>query len=173
MDPTFIVKEDGFTFVAEEASTSVMAFTVCIVPGTQGSHGSQGSQGSQGAQGSGVCCIEYLGGSFRAVGNGYVDVNYSAIVPDGTCGAFVVKINGSDPPIYVTDGTSLSVSVVSMDPVCCPCGQTGTSNPCGLSMRMAAMMRNDKIILDRKAVVQKVAAVRKQRLQQKMRMLRS
>jgi hypothetical protein len=154
---TCIVMEDGTTFIGQEDDNAKSSFaaTFCIVPGTPG-----------------VCCIEYLGGAFRAVGNGYV--TYTGSAPDDCpCGNLTVRINGSIPPVYVTDGTSLSLTVVSEDPSSCPCSQVGTSNPCGLSMRMAAVMRNDKIILDRKAVVQKVAAVRRQKMQQKMRMLRS
>jgi len=171
----FILKEDGTTIVGQEAAVSISVMTLGIVPASyqQGGSSDTGTQGGQGPQASGICCIEYLGGSFRAVGNGYVNYTGTLPPPTGSCTVFTVKINGQIPPVYVTDGTSLTITVESADPVCCPCAQTGTSNPCGLTMRMAAMMRNDKIVLDRKAVVQKVAAVRKQKLQQKMRMLKS
>lgn len=174
---TFLVLEDGITFIGQEDAVSTALLSICLTPASyqQGGSGETTEQGGQGPQASGVCCIEYNGGTFRAVGNGYVDITFSQPPPTGTCGTFEVLINGQVPPVYVTDGTILTITVNSEDPVCCPCSQTSTSDPCNPSMafRMAAIMRNDRIILDRKKVVQKVAALRRQKLQQKMRMLRS
>lgn len=110
---------------------------------------------TKGPEPDGVCCIEFLGGgtSFRAVGNGTV---IATVDPSSnTCGTYTATVNGTTTATVV-DGATLTVSLTNDGGTCCECTQTFATNPCGLTMRMATLKKNNKIIINRHIVTQKL-----------------
>lgn len=154
----YLTAEDGTPLIAESGLCSILfgeamtettySVSVTATPGDSG----------------GICCIEFIGGgsSFRAVGNGTVDASLSGSA-GGLCGELTVYINDEEGPVSVSDGDTFSVTVESENPDCCPCTKTTATNPCGTSMRMATLGRNNKIMLNRRLLVQRAQAARMKR----------
>lgn len=70
-----------------------------------------------------VCGFQVHDCVIKAVGNGWVQATPSTyVVPD--CGTIKVEINGLDSPVYVTDGSIITITLTYTDPWniwCCAC----------------------------------------------------
>ena len=67
------------------------------------------------------CCLQLIGGTIIAVGNGYVTAPNTVDVPG--CGTANVLLNGSPPPIFVNDGDPIVVTIEFIPQCCCCCEQ--------------------------------------------------
>lgn len=142
---TPLIDESGIcVFILSESSVASKTYSVNITatPGILG----------------GICCIEFVGGgsSFRAVGNGTIKISVSGSA-GSICGSLTGLIDGVAGPVTVNDGDTFTVTVESEHPVCCPCSKTIATNPCGLSMRMATLTKGNKIVLNRRMLLQRMA----------------
>lgn len=105
----------------------------------------------------GICCIEYIGESMRAVGSGNVTASASPSSGAAQCGLLIVKVNGQTPPVWVQDGGGIDVSLQATDGTCCPCCEIGRSNPCqaqaaAVFARRMARVGDQRIVLNRRAI---------------------
>jgi len=123
----------------------------------------------------GICCIEFIGGgaTFRAVGNGKVKGIASPSSAPYPCGAFVVTLNGMPSPITVSDGDLITVGLSSEDNYCCWCDRLYATNPCGLTMRMASLRGNSRIIINRRMLTQKLYNERMKRIGRRVKSSRA
>lgn len=92
---------------------------------------------------------------------------------EGPCGAFITTINGEITPLWVLDGTVIEIGLSSENPECCACTMESTRNPCEPAFRIASLRGGNRIMLNRRLLIQKVHAIRRQKLKQRLRSSRA
>lgn len=111
-----------------------------------------------------MCCLYTSGNSIFAVGAGTVSaVGYG-------CGG-VVMINGKYPPVHVTDGSAIVVTIEHTIR-CCSCKFVSLKNLCvssSLNLEAAYWRRyNGKLLLDPRKYIEKLNATRKQKVAERV-----
>ncbi len=125
------------------------------------------------------CCDSNVGASPHAQSNSTCVGTTATVAPatscdsESPCGAFIATINGQVTPLWVLDGTIIDVGLTSEDPDCCECTKGSSSNPCENTFRIASLRGGNRIMLNRKLLIQKVHAIRRQKLQQRLRSSRA
>lgn len=125
---------------------------------------------------SGACCFDVVGNSIFMVGSGVITASVSPAsdspIRGSGCGLFNVTINGSNPPVSVSDGSGVGVSVsapFSNPPGCCPCNQQSVTNPCASSLYV---LKGNKVTLNKTEILRQVNHIRKIKIAEKIRKLR-
>lgn len=95
------------------------------------------------------CCLELLAGKIYSVGNGYVTAPTSVSVSG--CGEALVYINGSPPPVFVSDCEEITVTIELINQTCCTvCQQIDVQ--CAPCEPMAMTMAMTKTPLTRRKI---------------------
>ncbi len=169
-EPQPISHDKGFLFGGPSRTCSVPCATwdVILTPATGNTP---------------LCGFQVHDCNIIAVGNG--NVMATPVTHDvPSCGTIKVQINGMDPPVFVTDGSTITVSLVYQDPWnvwCCACIEVCPHAMLGMMGIMKSLLRYKTgkgkvkldpktnrpiIVIDKKELMRRIIE-RRQRLRRK------